>query len=211
MHKLNELLNHSGVKGMHWGVRHEEHRALNPKSEKESGKIKTHLKSLKRERQWKSVLKDIDSLSTKDINHIKKRIDLENELKALSKSKMANKSEKQAYLKRHEMSNDELSRKITRLRAKDKLFESISKASKEQREVGAKIARIGSSIAFKYAIQRKLKLTDVIDTAINPHIKTKQDAWDTGITIADSKATNPKVKSALKLAKNVKFKTKDKK
>jgi hypothetical protein len=219
MHKLDEFIAHSGVKGMHWGVRHDEHAALNPKdpNAKPPGKIKKHVSSLKRERQWKSVIKDIDKLSTKDINTIKKRIDLENSLKKLSKSKLATPAERQAYLHRHDMSNDELQRKITRLQAKENLHESISKASKEQREFGIKVLQTAGSVGIKYATNKatgkKLGMGDAIDALTNTHpsLKTKQTAYDSGLKYVDTKATNPKVKAAIKLAQQVKFKTNDKK
>jgi hypothetical protein len=152
--KLDDLLQHHGVKGMHWGVRHDEHKALNPKDPdaKPPVKIKKHIDSLKRERQWKSVIKDMDNISTKDLHIIKKRVDLENDLKKVSKSKVANKHEKQAYLNRHNMSNEEIQRKVNRVKAKENLHKSIKDASKEQRELGIKIAQTGGSLAVNYAI-----------------------------------------------------------
>jgi hypothetical protein len=219
MQTLDEVLEHHGVKGMHWGVRHEEHAALNPKdpAAKPPGKIKKHVNSLKRERQWKSVIRDIDKLSTKDINVIKKRIDLENELKKYSKTKLATPAERQAYLHRHEMSNDELQRKLTRLKAKENLLESVSKASKEQREFGIKVVQTAGSVGIKYATHKatgkKMGMGDAIDalTTVHPTLKTKQTAYDAGLKYVDNKATNPKVKAALKLAQQVKFKNNEKK
>ena len=219
MHKLDELLAHSGVKGMKWGVRHDEHKSLNPKDPnvKPPGKIKKHVDSLKRERQWKSVIKDVDKLSTKDINTIKKRVDLENSLKKLSKSKLATPAERQSYLHRHEMSNEELARKINRLQAKENLHKSISDASKEQREFGIKVIQTAGSVGIKYATSKatgkKLGIDDALDALTNTHpsLKTKQTAYDSGLNYVDNKVTNPKVKAALKVAKEVKFKTKEKK
>lgn len=202
MHKLDELLKQSGVKGMKWGVRHDDRPAKGP----EKGKIGKHVDSLKRERQWKQAVKQVHTMSTKDINTVKKRIDLENELKVQSKSKMATKKDKEDYLRRHEMANDELSRKVTRLKAKNALYESVRAASKEQREFGIKLAQTGSSIALKLATKQKLGPEDLINLYKNPVIKTKQNALDEALNLADGKANNPKVKNAISLARNIKFK-----
>jgi hypothetical protein len=211
MHKLDEFLEHSGIKGMKWGVRHDEHKKIVDanKQAKKPGKLSQHLNSLKRERQWKSVLKELDNMSTKDINLVKKRIELENDLKKLSKSPVANASERKYYLNRHNMSNEEMARKVIRLKAKTNLYDTIGKASKEQREFGIKIAQTAGSIGMKYAVNRKLQPSDIFDAYKNPTIKTKQDAWDKGMGIIEPKVTNPKAKKAIDIANTVvKFKTK---
>lgn len=202
MHKLDELLQQSGVKGMKWGVRHDDRPAKGP----ERGKIGKHVDSLKRERQWKQAIKQIHTMSTKDIGIVKKRIDLENDLKTLSKSKMATKKDKEDYLRRHEMSNEELIRKTTRLKAMNALYDSVATASKEQRDFGIKVAQTASSVAFKVATKQKLGPQDFIDMYKKPIIKNKQDALDNALDIADNKAVNPKVKKAIGLARNIKFK-----
>jgi hypothetical protein len=214
MNRLDEFLEHSGVKGMKWGVRHDEHAAVTKgdKPEKPKGKLSTHLDSLKRERQWKNVIRELDNMSTKDIKFVSKRIELENDLKKYSKSPVANKAEKQYYLNRHNMSNEEMARKITRLKAKVTLHDNIGKASKEQREFGIKIVQTASSVGLKYATTRtKLKPADFLDAYKNPTIKTRQNAWDKGMELVEPKVTNPKAKSALNVAKTVvSFKTNDK-
>lgn len=201
MRKLDELINHSGVKGMKWGVRHEDKPPKGP----ERGKVGKHWDSLKRERQWKQVLRQVHTMTTKDIGIVKRRIDLENDLKILSKSKMATKKDKQDYLRRHDMSNEELKRKTDRLKAMNALYESVSKASKEQRDLGKKIAQVGSSVALKLATKKKLGVQDLFDLYDNPTIKTKQDALDNALNIADSKTNNPKVKKAISLSRNIKL------
>ena len=196
MHKLDEFISHSGVKGMKWGVRHEEHKALNPKPDKEPGKLKKHIDSLKRERQWKSVLKQIDHISTKDLNTLKKRVDLENTLKQLSKSKVANQKEKQAYLNRHKMSNDELARKINRLQAKENLHKSISTASKEQREIGKKIIQVGGTLGVKYALNKKITpgdLNDVFKKTQETADKAQTSAVSATVSKALTKVNKPGV------------------
>lgn len=193
MHKLDELLAHSGVKGMKWGVRHDQPASGTTKP-KERGKVAKHLDSLSRERQWHKTLKEVDKMSTKDINTVTKRIAMENSLKRLSKTKMATKKDKQDYLRRHEMSDQELARKISRLQAKDSLHKTVKEASKEQRELGLKVAQVGGSLGVKYAINRKITPKDVYETVKKPKESAAQAKKDAA-KLALEKAKKIKVKS----------------
>lgn len=155
----HESLQHSGVKGMRWGVRKQ------PKASSGKVTIKERLGSLKRERQWKKVLVEIDNLSNEEITSVTKRVSLENNLKRLSKqSPAASKKDRQDYIKRADMDDEELSRKVTRLRAKDALTRSISDASKEQREFGEKVVNVGGSLAMKYATTKSLTPKDILES-----------------------------------------------
>lgn len=131
-------------------------------------KLGQKLDSLKRERQWNKVLSEMDKLSTKDINAVSRRVGLENSLKSLSKEKFATEKDKQDYLRRASMDDIELARKVTRLNAKRTLYKNVKDASKEQREFGLKIAKIGSSLGYKYAVKRSLDLGDIWDAVENP-------------------------------------------
>lgn len=169
-----EKLQHTGVKGMKWGIRRDytQRGGADGKLDAKDKPIRTaigkQLNSLKRERAWKSVLKEMDSLSTKDITDVAKRVSLENALKSLSRSKIGTKSDKADYLRRERMDNEELSRKVTRLRAKESLHAAVSSASKEQREFGQKVVQIGGSLGVKYALNKSLSTKDVFDTIKSP-------------------------------------------
>ena len=184
MHKLDEALKHSGVKGMKWGVRrnYDQPGGADGKPDgpaKEPGKIQKRINSLNRERSWKKVLSEVDTMTTKDIRTVSNRIKLENNLKSISKSKMATKKDKQDYLDRHKMSNEELSRKVSRLQAKDDLLKTVASASKEQREIGVKAAQFGGSLGVKYALNRNISFSDVNDAwnrSKDTYTKAQQDA-----------------------------------
>lgn len=210
-------LQHHGVKGMHWGRRKDNHGLGTSRAEakvlktSEKSKLRQHLDSLKRERQWHKTLSEMDKMNTSDIRVITKRVQAENSLKRLSKArvgmtKIGTQKDKQDYLRRHEMSDQELGRKIARLQAKENLVKAVKDASKEQREVGIKAVKAVGTIGLKAATGEKLKPKDFIDAYQKPSFNTKQEAWDKGIEAANGRVTNPKVKKALGLAKHVKFK-----
>lgn len=182
MHELDKILQHTGVKGMKWGIRRNRNRpggadgrpdASDAKYTKK-GKLGQHLQSLKRERQWSKVLHEIDSLSTQDMKRISTRIGLENDLKKLSKA-IGNSKDKQDYLNRHKMDDQELSRKVTRLRAKETLKKNISTASKAQRDFGARVINVSGGLAFKYAKQRSLGPKDIFDALMEKEPKPLKD------------------------------------
>jgi hypothetical protein len=174
MKELNDIIQQSGVRGMKWGVRRDHTDSggadgmLDAKNKPSHTFLGKRLNSLKRERQWKSVLKEMDTLSTNDITEVARRVTLENGLKTLSRSKIGTKKDKEDYLHRERMDNEELSRKVTRLRAKESLHSAVRNASKEQREFGQKVMQIGGSLGVKYALTKSITPRDVFDTVKNP-------------------------------------------
>lgn len=149
---------HHGVKGQKWGVR------------RDRPTIKQHIKSLQRERQWKNVLKEVDNLTTQEITTVSKRIGLENDLKTLSRKKsITTQADKNAYTFRANLSDTELSSRVTRLRAKDSLTKNVSSASKEQREIGEKVVNVSKAIALQYAAsQTRPSAQDIFNAYNNP-------------------------------------------
>jgi hypothetical protein len=202
-----QIVKHSGVKGMRWGVRRNSNRPGGADGKEESeklsdnrSKLRKNLDSMKRERQWKSIIKEMDKLTTKDIGIVKKRLDLENSLKSLSKSKVGTKKDKEDYLRREAMSDVELQRKVVRLRAKDGLYKSVNDASKEQREMGIKIAQMGATLGVRFAVNKKLGPKDFFDA----YKKPKESAKDarksiTNLTIdkVSSRTSNQRLQEIL--------------
>lgn len=238
--ELDSILQHHGIKGMHWGI----HRKRNdsgggqptkqltpdeggkllkkletqmkntkdpaklkslekaygkiedsinyskPKTHK-NGIIKQHINSIKREQHWHKVLKDVNSMTTKEIYATSNRIQLENELKRLSKSKIIGSAkDKNDYLLRANMSDEELKRKVTRLRAKESLVRNVSDVTKKQRQFGERVTKTARSLAINSAVKGKLNANDVYDSVVNPN-KAKSElmrsvsisAIDTGMKI----------------------------
>ena len=160
-------LTHFGIKGMKWGVR----RDSGSDGRVGSGRVtvKERVGSLKRERDWKKVLGELDQLTTDEIMVVGKRITLENDLKRLVKdSNLATKKDKADYVRRGELDDVELSRKVTRLRAKDNLSKAVSSASKEQREFGEKVVNTSGALALTYATKKTLTPKDIFDAVSNP-------------------------------------------
>lgn len=198
--KLDDLLQHSGVKGMKWGVRreHDGPGGADGKLDAKDKPIRTalgkKLNSLKRERQWKTVLREMDKLTTKDITNITKRVALENNLKTLSRSKVGTKKDKEDYLRRGHMSDEELARKVVRLKAKEALHNAVLSASKEQREFGQKLMQIGGSIGVKYVINKRVSGNDLFEIVKNPKSsadKAKQDLLKVALEKVKSKQSKP--------------------
>jgi hypothetical protein len=160
--KLDESLQHYGVKGMRWGIMRNRNRPGGADGKEESVKVKDdrsnlrkNLDSMRRERQWSKVLQEMDKLTTKDINAVSKRVGLENELKTLSRTKgVGSKKDKEDYLRRENMSDAELNRKVVRLRAKSGLHKNVTNASKEQREFGEKVVNIVKGASMKVAVSK---------------------------------------------------------
>lgn len=185
MHELDKVLQHAGVKGMKWGVRRDRNRPGGADGKEEStkavdkrGKLRMQLDSLKRERQWGKVIREMDKLSTKDIVAVNSRVRLENDLKSLSRSKVGNPKDKKDYLRREHMSDAELKRKVVRLRAKEQLKKSVSDASKEQREFGEKVVNVGKTVAIKYALTKSITPKDILVAVQNPKDTSKQAQAD---------------------------------
>lgn len=153
------VIKHYGVLGMKWGVRRDR-----------SGQItvRDRLKSLSRERQWKKVIGNVDNLSTEDISKLAKRVGLENDLKRLAKGPAGKKKDKADYVKRDQIDDESLNRKVMHLRAKENLIKQVSNASKEQRELGEKIVNASGNLAIAYAKNKSLTPKDLFDAITDP-------------------------------------------
>lgn len=159
---MSDELKHYGVLGMKWGRRKSSSSSGTKKKEpsklrtKVENKVKAEVGSLKREMAWRNTTRKIGNMSTKDINKLAQRIQMENEMKRLTKVRNDPKSlvkrmvgdktistekDRQDYLKRGKMSDEELARKVNRLRAKDNLRRAVSQASKEQIDLGKTIVK----------------------------------------------------------------------
>lgn len=188
MHELDKALQHSGIRGMHWGVRRDRNRPGGADGKEESAKVvdkrsvfKKKLDSMKRERQWKQILKDFDKLNTTDVKVVTKRIERENSLKSLSRE-VGNKKDKSDYLRREHMSDAELTRKVSRLQAKKSLHKAVGDASKEQREFGEKVVNIAKGVGLKFAVKKvtgkPIEAKDLYDIVKKPKEKVESGKKD---------------------------------
>lgn len=203
---IDDILKHVGVRGMRWGVRRDRNRPGGADGIEESKKVTDnrstigkHVDSLKRERQWKQVVKEMDKLNTKDIKMVTKRIELENNLKTLSKTKgVGNQKDREDYLRRQFMSDAELSRKVVRLQAKKGLHKAVNESSREQREFGERVVHIGGSLGVKYALHRtgvkKMGMSDIYDVYKNPKDNYKKAKGE----LIDNTVSNDILKDVLK-------------
>lgn len=169
---VSDILQHYGVKGMRWGVRRnrnkpggadgvKERKKTGQNGNKVSNLVIDQLASMKRERQWKKSLKDVDNMSDQEINQLANRIRMENDLKRLSKGPAGKRKDKKDYLDRSKMDDKELLEKVNNLRARANLQRSVSDATKEQREAGKRVVRIASSVGVKYLLNGKITTKDI--------------------------------------------------
>lgn len=136
--------------------------------------VTARVNSVKRQNDWKKLLKNLDNMSTKDIQAHATRIQLENELRRLSKRKglikdkgIGTKQDRLDYLKRANMSNAELLQKVGRLRAKSALLNSINDANRTQQEMGKQVVKATASLGAKYVLTGKVSVKDVANVAAN--------------------------------------------
>lgn len=184
MKELDELLQHHGVKGQKWGVIRKGQNGIKSASKKVANsktvtRVKEEVGSLKRERSWGKKLADVDNMSTKQISKVAQRIQMENDLKRLSKNKtVGSVKDKADYRSRGKMSDEELGRKVGRLRAKENLHRTVNEATKSQIDFGKRVVGSAGPLAVKYVLGQKIGPQDLFNAATNAksaQSKAKQD------------------------------------
>lgn len=162
---FEEYITHAGVKGMKWGVRKDK-KTRSGQNDSKVSKVKTRVKeewgSLKRERSWSKEYKNIDKMSLPQMRQMTSRIQLENDLKRLAKTKkVGNAEDKKAYRTRDKLSDKELMDRVVTLRAKDNFKRQVDEASKEQRELGQRIVNTAAVVSMSYATSGVISTKDI--------------------------------------------------
>jgi hypothetical protein len=172
--RVEEILKHTGTKGMKWGVIKWRQPGDHTPADNPGGRLKQEWNSAKRERHWKKVVNDVHNLTTKEIGVVAKRAGLENELKRLAKTS----DDKKNYRLRANMTDQELNRKVARLRVISSMSSQADAASKKQRDLGMRIVNTGGTLLLKAYINKKtgtkMNAGDIFDSVMNPKVAKDQ-------------------------------------
>lgn len=174
---VEDFIKHHGVKGMRWGIRRYQ---PYPKGQGHKGKfikkvgkkisdsrVGQEVRSAGRELKTLSTKRNLDNMSTKQIREHGRRLQRENEMKKLSRTK----KEKKDYRNRGRMSDQEVDRKLDRLRAKDLYSQNANKAARKYVNAGKKAVQSATSLSIEYAIKGKdISVDDIFDSLTNPKV-----------------------------------------
>lgn len=142
MNKVEDFIQHHGIKGMKWGVRRYQ---PYPKGEGKKGKFLgkrqngiVSSKGRELSKLKKARVSEMNKKTTKEIRRDTERLRNENELKRLSSraSKVGTRKDRQDYNRRSDMSDSELKRKVNRLIAKEEFKNEAIKANSEAIKTG---------------------------------------------------------------------------
>ncbi len=120
-------------------------------SNKKPNRLSQEIKSFKRKMDLRKQTKNSNSLTTKEIQKLAERVNMENDMKNLSKKVRVGKNfidafknqraNKQDYRLRGDLSDKELSDKVQRLRALDKLSTQSAKSYERELQMGKKFMK----------------------------------------------------------------------
>lgn len=157
-------LKHHGVKGMKWGIRKTPSRiASNIKSKwdaykesRRSKRIKLDKGNEKRNREKRIIkdgksLKKLKRLTDEQLIQKANRLNIENNLKRLSKS-LKDKESKKIYKQRHKYSDSEIMKMNRRLQLEENLKNQISIAKANRMTMAGKIRKAAGDIAMSSAV-----------------------------------------------------------
>ena len=145
---LDTQLQHSGVKGMKWGVR--KSRTSKDRASETTPKPKSTLRkyvdSNRRELGMNKMLKDVDTLPDAEVVRRVNRVRNENDFRrAIDNTAFVNnkrrKQLREEYFNRENMSDSELQERVRRLNLEDNLRREVVRASKPQREAANELIK----------------------------------------------------------------------
>lgn len=148
---LEDILKHHGTKGMKWGVITKGRDAVKKTASKATTRVKEEVGSLKRENSWRKQAKNVKNMSNNDLNKMVNRLQLENDLKKLSRTaEISGKKDRADYRTRGKMSDQQLVQTVGRLRAKERLNRNLKEVTAKQDALGRKLSEKVGQMAIKH-------------------------------------------------------------
>ena len=171
MNEVEEFyLQHYGVKGMKWGVRKRASAAKN--------RIKREVSSYRRERNQLSI-KDPSKMTDRELKKTLNRNRLENQLKEEYKKtpgfgknrqdeqSSRKKSNRDAYLDRASLSDQQLQAKVNRIRSENQLVQEANKVNRKTLETGSSfMAGVSSSLVKDMVSGREYTTGQLVTNAL---------------------------------------------
>lgn len=157
MHKIDEELQHYGIKGMKWGVRRPVGSDGLIKST--AGKVKAKVKEVNNTPGRVAVRKskNVKNMSDSEIRTQVERLGLENNLKRLAKE-TGNLSSVKGKSK---MSNSEIKKLNSRLQLEANYKREVKKATETHRKIGMQVATTMGQVALSAATGNSISLVSI--------------------------------------------------
>lgn len=168
---MDKKIQHHGVKGMKWGIRRfqpyqkgdgPKGKFIDKKKQAKPSRVSEHIKSGKRRVELVKQSRNINKMTTKELNQFANRVSKETEYRELAKKSKDSKV-RADYRRRGDMSDNELDTNLGKLRAKERAKNSIKGQNANIINVGKDLAISSADMLIKVTTGQKITSNDVMN------------------------------------------------